>query len=189
MTAPTEFNGFPSQEALDAHNAQTEANMKAAGVPTEDAVVADYWGFDETNKWYFPDGKQYIEWKPMTEGQRARYQKATNHSVTISRASGDARMGVDPAGDRAALIEVSVTDWFVYKGGVPVPFKDKQNGFAKWLQGANPKFVEDLERTIRRGNPWMQAEMKAEAIREEIERLEESYEEAVRRESAEKSLS
>ncbi|URG17390.1 TMP chaperone [Rhodococcus phage Mbo2] len=189
MTAPNAFGGFATQEEFDAHNAQTEAAMKAAGVQTEDAVIADYWGFDEQHKWFFPDGKQYIVWRPMTEGDRARYQKATNHSVTISRASGDAKMGIDPAGDRQALLDVSVKDWFVYKDGNPVPFASKSTGFAAWLKNANPKFVEDLERTIRRGNPWMQAEMKPEEIRKEIDRLEEQFEEASRREAAEKSLS
>lgn len=165
------------------HETNTQAAMAAAGVRTEDPIIADYWGFDETKRWMFPDGKQYIEWKPMNEGARARYQKATNHSITIKRDSGDAAMNVDPAKDRHELLKTSVCGWSLYQGGESVPFSPYK--LEQFLKVVNPALIEKLEREIREGNEWMRAEDDPEAIRTEIERLSERLEEAERRQAGE----
>lgn len=182
-----DFAGM-TDEQIAAHHARTEEAMRANGVSTETVIEEDYFGFDETKRWYFPNGVFYIEYKAMTEGMRRAYQKKTNHSVRLQRASGDAIMGVDPAGDREALIDISVVDWFIKKDGQPVTFKNSQFGFHMWIKNANPKFVESLERAIRQANPWMAAEMKSEDIRTEIDRLEEQFEEAVKREAVESTF-
>jgi hypothetical protein len=197
MTAPTEnMNGTDAQGvplppgAVLAGSGQ-EAQYAApapgpVGTPDEITIEPEFFGFDETKRWYFPGSKvQYIEYKAMTEGMRRDYQKRTNHSVTITRSSGDAKMGIDPAGDRTALLDISVVGWHVLREGQPVNFTNSQHGFKKWLEGANPKYVEMLEREIRKSNEWMQAEMTAEAIRDQIEQLKSDLVEAERREAGE----
>jgi hypothetical protein len=141
--------------------------------PGDEKVYEDYFGFDETLRWFFPDGKQYIEFHVMNEGQRAKFQKLTNKDITLRRQSGDASIKVDPAEERYALLTSSVIGWLIYRNGDPVPFSSGKPGstFEQWLDKANPKLVDDLEFTIRKANPWMQADMSVEQIDEEIDRL------------------
>lgn len=165
----------------------------AAGVQQTKELVFDFWGNTEKQKYFFPgqdhlneDKKQWIEFKTMTEGDRARFQKMTNSGVTIERATNNARMSVDPARDRHALFEVCITNWRLLKDGEEVRFVDYQ--LKNWLKFANPKFIDELERAIRKSNPWMVAELKAEDIRKEIDLLEEQYQEALVREQTEKDF-
>ncbi len=164
----------------------TEA--QTAPVPElEEKVYEDYFGFDETERWFFPDQKQYIEFHVMNEGQRAKFQKLTNKDITLRRQSGDASIKVDPAEERRALLTSSVTGWLIYRQGEPVPFSIGSPGanFEQWLDRANPKLVDDLEFTIRKANPWMQADMSVDQIDEEMDRLRELREQAVERQRGE----
>lgn len=177
----------------------TTQAMAAAGVDTEDSLFEDYFGFDEKQTFYLPDGKQYIEFQVMTEGKRAQYQRATNRDITLQRTTGDAKMKVDPATDRQELLKASVVGWHIVrhhpnKGAksdpaswVPVPFSIGSPGgeFEKWLAGTNPKIVDALEKAVRKSNPWLMAEMSVEDIDKEIENLHEMREEAVKRERGE----
>lgn len=178
MTQPN-FNTFdPEHEAArDAYVANTTAAMVAAGERVEEKVeFIDYFTFDETHKWYFPDGKHFVEYKAMTEGDRRKYQARTMTTMTMNRASGDSKIGINVARDREALLDISVTGWFMERRDglgniVQVDFKDRNHGFAKWSEIANPKFIEDIEKAIRAVNPWMQAELDVEEIDAEIDRL------------------
>jgi hypothetical protein len=165
------------------------------GPPTEeqlDRQIQDYWGFEERRQFMLPDGVQYIEYKILTEGDKARYQKATNRELAISRNSGDAKLKTDPAEDRQALLRIAVVGWKMYRGrdsnGRPaeVPFGISQvradgkmhtgrgdANFDLWLSMANPRIVEDLERDIRKANPWLLGDMEPEDIEKEIANLEE----------------
>lgn len=172
--------------------AQAELDAAAAGVPTtETPQYDDYWGFDERQQWFFPDGKQFIEFKIMNEGDRSRYQKLVNRDIAVSRATGDAKIKLDQAEERKALLESSVTGWNLYRQGSPVPFAIGSPGatFEQWLAAANPKLVDDLEFAIRKANPWLQAEMSVEEIDKEMDRLRELREQAVKREMGEASSS
>lgn len=167
----------------------TEKNMQAAGVAPDEPAYEDYYGFEERDKFYLPDGLQWIEYKQMTEGDRRRFQKATTRDIRLMRQSGDASIRVDPGEERKILFECSVTGWSVVKKRngkfEPVPFgPHAQSGseFDKWAQQANPKLLDGLERAIRKANPWMQAEMTVAAIDEEISNLQELRAEAVKRE-------
>lgn len=177
--AQPNFNTFdPEHEQQRAeYVASTEAAMRQAGAVIEEKVeFIDYFTFEETRRWYFPDGKHYIEFKPMTEGKRRKYQSQTMTTMTMNRASGDSKIGINVARDREALLDISVTNWFMERRDgmgniVAVEFKDRNYGFAKWSEIANPKFIEDLEKEIRKANPWMQADLDIEEIDNEIERL------------------
>lgn len=169
--------------------------VSTAPVPVdlEQEVFEDYYGFDSSEKWYFPDGKQYIEFKVMTEGAKARFQKLTNRDLILERTSGNARMKVDQASERHALLEESVTFWYMLrkneKTGKPEPIPYSAHEFKNWLNKANPKLVEDLEKAIRKANPWLLAEMTVEDIDREIENLKEMREVAEKRERGEETSS
>jgi hypothetical protein len=156
-----------------------EQSMLQAGVAVDEPVYEDYFGFDDNRTWYFPDGKQYITYKVMNEGQKSNFQKKTNKDISIKRTTGDASISTDPAAERHALLNESVTGWHVVKRNQktgqfePVPFSIGSPGseFNKWLLSANPRLVEALELEVRRANPWLQGDMSIEDVDQEIERL------------------
>lgn len=172
----------------------SEPTTAAPPPPTSPASAPseDYWGFEgDAQKWFFPDGKQYIEFKRLNEGEKTRFQQQTNRDITLERQSGNARVKMDPASERHALIEASVTGWNLRRGGEDVPFSKGSPGsnLGQWLQVANPVHVERLEFEIRKANPWLQAEMTVEEIDKQIADLTELRTQAVEREAGEGSSS
>jgi len=160
-----------------------QSAAQAAGVATEVPVFADYWGFDETENWYFPDKQQYLVIKKMNEGARAKYQKNIRNDVTIQRQSGDARLRTDPVAERHALFDACIVDWMVYKNGQPLPFSPRN-----WQQlrdALNPKLIEDIEKACRKANPWLLQDMSLEDIDREIESLQEMRELKVKEDAGE----
>ena len=143
----------------------------------------DYFGFAEERRYTFPDGQQYITFSVMNEGAKARFQKMTQRDLVLERQSGNARMKMDPGAERHELILASVTDWHLFRQGIPVPFSTR--ALKDFLDLANPKLVEDLEKEIRKANPWLMAEMTVEDIDREIENLQEMRAAAVERERGE----
>jgi hypothetical protein len=137
----------------------------------EQPVYEDYFGFAKTERWYFPDGKQYIEFEIMNEGKKAKFQKHTQRDLVLERNSGNARMKVDPSQERHELLRSSVTDWYLTRGGQPIPYTER--AFKDFLELADPVLIEDLEKAVRKANPWLMAEMSVEDIDREIENLQE----------------
>lgn len=142
--------------------------------PDTNEGYEDYWGVSETRRYTLPDGKQWIEFKIMDEGDKTKFQKMTNSDLIVQR-SGDSRIKIDPARERHELIKSSVTNWNLMQRGQdgqwsPAPFGGARS-LEQWLEKAPPKIVEDLELEIRKANPWMQADMSVEEIDKEIERL------------------
>lgn len=179
-----------SQPVMD-----TEA-ARSAGVTVNEELFVDYFGFEDQDKHYLPDGKQYFLLQRMNEGQKSRYQKDIRSDITIARSTGDAKMKADPAGERHALIKACVIDWYMLRKGSdghpePIPFSGPGAGgrnapsLEKWLSVADPKLVEDLEKACRKLNPWLLSEMSVEDIDREIDSLKEMREEAVKREQGE----
>lgn len=166
-------------EATEAPYVETES--------MEQTVYEDYWGFSQTEKYYFPDGQQYIEFSVMNEGQKTMYQKSINRDIKINRRSGDASIKSDVAEERHALITNSVVDWKLRRGKDWVVY-DKRI-FSSWLNDANPRLVEALEQAIRKANPWLQGDMTVADIDEEIERLRELREETLKEEQGKETLS
>lgn len=165
---------------------EAERNMAAGGVSVDEPAVEDYFGFDETGRYVFPDGKQYIEYRVMDEGMRARFQKATSRDIRLFKTSGDASVKINPAEEREILLLTSVIGWNLLKNGEPVSFgpvpASVGSPFGQWLQHANPKYVAELELAIRKANVWMNAELTVEAIDAEIASMQEMRAEAVKRE-------
>lgn len=151
----------------------------------EQRTQADYFGFQETHKHYLPDGVSYFEFITMNEGAKAKYQKSTSRDLVLERTSGNARMKVDPATERHELIQACVIDWNLTRGDEPVKFNRIQLG--DFLTLASPRIVEDLEKAIRKVNPWLLAEMTVADIDREIENLKEMRDVAEERERGEHS--
>lgn len=175
---------------------ETGTQQPGTGTQEESVVYEDYYGFEDTKQWFFPDKKQYIEFKRMNEGERAKFQKMTTRDVTVVRGSGDAKVRVDPATERHELIVQSVVGWHLVRRNSrnqfePVAFSKGSPGaeLEKWLQVANPVLVDELEREIRKANPWLTSEMSVEDIDKEMDRLRELREEVEQRERGEGSSS
>lgn len=154
----------------------------------------DYYSFDERERWSFPDGKQWIEFKKLTEGDRAKYLKATRSDVHLNQKSGEARIPFDQSQDRKELLMHSITDWHIVARigdrWQPVAFQPPTNGgkggvVAQWIDRANPAILQQLEKAIRKANPWLLNEMSVEQIDKEIEDLQELRKAAVEREASE----
>lgn len=158
-------------------------------VHVEDTVQYEsYWGTDTTERFTFPDNKQYIEFKIMNEGDKTKFQKLTNQDLIVQRDQ-SARVKTDPAAERHMLIKTSVTGWFMVAPNVSTgklePAAYSPQLLEKWLTVAPPKLVEDLEYAIRMANPWMQQDMSIEEIDKEIDRLHEVRKQVVDREAGE----
>lgn len=157
----------------------------------------DYWGFDDQRTFYLPDKKQFITFKVMSEGDRKKFQQKTRTDITLVRRTGDATMRMSPADERHALIVSSVTGWSLFRRNPktnemqPVPFSKDSPGanLEMWLQVANPRIIDDLEKEIRKSNPWLLGEMTVEDIDKEIANLHEMREIALKREAGEESSS
>lgn len=151
--------------------------------PVQETQYVDYFGFQEEHVWMLPDGKQSMTLKVMNEGAKAQFQKRTQKDVVVERGSGNARMRMDQAQERHELIRTCVTGWNLYRGGQPIPFTER--AMKDFLELASPKLVEELEKEIRRINPWLDSEMTVADIDKEIENLQELREAAVERERGE----
>ena len=186
----------PAPDSLDYGKSEdqlrAEAEARAAGVSQTTVVRRDYWNNDIDEKWYLPGQedipeheRQWISFRKMNEGMRSKFQKKTNKGVVIERASNNARMNVDPAGDRMALIEVSVTGWRLFRDGKEFKFNDATLNL--FIQQADPWLVDELEKAIRKVNKWMFAEATSAEIQEQIDELEEQKKDALEREAEEKN--
>lgn len=169
----------PSTETFEDDKAleRSHVAMRDAGEQVEDTVFVDTFSFSIDEEYELPGtGGQTILFSRMNEGQKSDFQKQTNKDVRIQRTTGDARMQVDPASERHALIRISVTGWTLkkrdHKGNI-VGISFDQKLLKEWMMSADPKFVQGLEKAIRESNEWMKNEMTTEEIDREIENLKE----------------
>lgn len=149
-------------------------------------VQQDYFGFSRRERFWFPDHATWIDFEVMNEGKKSKYQRETQRDLVIERGSGNARTKVDPAAARHALIEASIVDWNLVRAGRPVPYQAGQP-LRDFLQLADPRIVEDLEKAIRKANPWLLDEMSVADIDREIDNLKEMRAVAEEREQGEAS--
>lgn len=164
----------------EAQVAPTVDEQPTEGLPDASETYENYWGVDETFKYFLPDNKQFFEIKPMDEGGKAKFQKMTNKGVRMNQRSQEATIDVDPANERHTLIKESVVGWRLMQRGPDGSWSEfpcsadanlRRRGLDQILTSFNPKAIQDLEFFIRTKNPWMQADMDVEQIDEEIDRL------------------
>lgn len=180
------MTGMPDDEALEAHRVNMiEQNMRADGESTHVQVQQDYFGFSATHRVLFPDGITYVEHAEMTEGARRKFLNASNRGMTIRKATGDADIKVRPGDDRHDLLLAAITGWNLIKDNQPYGFTTQH--LEAFLLVADPRLVDDIEKDIRKSNPWLLANMTPDDIRKEIANLEEMLEVAVRNEEGKAS--
>jgi hypothetical protein len=137
----------------------------------EDPGYEDTYSFGGTQVYTLRDGKQTITFKIMNEGDKAHYQRLTNRDIKVDRKTDQAVFRPDQASDRHALILTAVVDWNLYtrdksaaNGWTRLSFN--QSMLQNWLKVTNPAIVEDLEKAIRKANPWLNIE---DATEEDLE--------------------
>jgi hypothetical protein len=170
---------------------------QAPGTPNADVEYENYWGVDETFKFWLPDNKQYFEIRPMDEGRKVKFQKMTNKAVRMNQRTEEASFDIDPAEERHTLIKESTVSWLIMQrdetGGwseYPCPPSTDtrfKRSLEQLLDKFNPKVVQDLEFFIRQKNPWMQSDMTVEDIDKELDRLQQMRRDKVRQEAGEES--
>lgn len=157
----------------------------------EEAVQAneqqDYFGFGGEDQFIFPDGISFVSFRVMNEGQRKKYQTLTQRDMVLERKSGDARLGMNPADERHALLRTAITGWNLKRGNRPVPFTER--ALLDFLELSNPVLIDAIEKEIRHKNPWLLGEMTVEDIDKEIKNLEEAREVLLKKERGEDSSS
>lgn len=130
----------------------------------------DYFAFDESFTCYLPDGKSWIAHKALNEGQRRAYLKQASREVRF-RKGGEASTTLDAGEERRALLTAAITGWNLVRGGSPVVFNPAN--LNRFLEAANPKVLDIIEKDVRLHNPWLLQEMTVEDIDREIEALQE----------------
>lgn len=165
--------------------ASIEAAMAADGLALTESKQADYFGFEEFHQHVLPDGVSFIELRVLNEGDRRAYLDKVNREVRVQRATGDAVMNMQAGKEKKALLEQAIVGWNLSRGGTPVPFSPR--ALTDFLNSANPRIIDDIEKTIRKLNPWLQGEMTAEDIRKEIATLEELLAEKLKEEEGKDS--
>lgn len=150
-----------------------------AGIATE-RVQADYFAFSETHKVQLPDGVTYVEIKSLNEGERRKYLNGMNRDVEIDRASGNAKMQMRPGDERFALLREAIVGWNLIMGGTPVTFNSAMK--EQFLNQANPKIIDLIDKETRKLNAWLLEDMSLEDLLKERDNLDEMIE-TKRRES------
>lgn len=143
---------------------------------------ADYFGFESIHTFTLPDGSSWIKFRTLNEGQKAEWEKATQGDVVFERSSGNARMKMRSVEARHQLITLACVEWNLKRNGKDVPIS---HGLRDFLKYADPKLVLDLERAIRKENPFLMTDMSVEEIDKAIEELQEQREIALERERGE----
>jgi hypothetical protein len=170
------------QEAERQRQAQAiESEMVAQGVSPTEEIYEDYFGFSETERVNLPDGKSYVEFKVMNEGDRRQYLNAQNRKVTIRKGSGDAELELTPGDDKYNLLKLTLTGWNLRRAGQPVVFNKHE--LDKFLNGANPKVIDLIHREVTLKHPWLLDQMTVEDIDREIENLQKMREIAAKNEA------
>lgn len=161
----------------------TDEEFAPSSPVDETPAQVDYFGFQQSERFYFPDKVTYVEYNIMSEGMKSKFQKMTQRDVVVEKGSGNARMRMDPASERHELIRQCVTGWNLVRNGSLVPFDSRS--LKDFLELADPRLIEDLEKALRKANPWLLGEMASEDIEKEIENLQEMLEIAKEREQGE----
>ena len=139
--------------------AQQEQEMTARGETLQVDQPMNFFSFgDKVETFMLPDGIQYLEFKPMNSGMRDDFEHRTQRSISVHQASKKMDMRLDPAKERQALLEISVTGWHLLKpnkNGELVPHPFSQPALREFLRMVDPSIVMELEDAVRKANKWL----------------------------------
>lgn len=162
---------------------ETYDGREAQSTASEAPVQKDYFGFGAEKEFIFPDKVSLVAYRVMNEGQRKKFQSLTQRDMVLERKSGDARVGIDPAAERHALLTTAIVGWNLVRGGRKVDFTP--SNLRDFLELSDPTLIDEIEKAIRKANPWLVGELSVEDIDKEIDNLTELRKEAVKRELGE----
>jgi len=140
----------------------------------------DYWGTDETKRIVLPDGKQSVIIQLMTEGQRAQFERTQNQDLRVDREQ-TTTIKIDPGRTRKALLKAAIVNWEVKRRTASGEWQDVKFSDANlnaFIDGANPRIIDKIEKEIREYNIWLKNDLTVEEIEKEIASLERELEAA-----------
>lgn len=154
---------------------QVLAAMAADGVPTSTPTQADYFGFSEVHTVTLPDGVSYVQHRTLTEGDRRLYLNTVNREVRVQKVTGDAIMKMAAGDERYALLQAAIVGWNLTRDGKPVVFSKGSPGAAleQFLDKADPKLVDMIEKDVRKVNAWLAADVTVGDIDKQMDELRE----------------
>lgn len=168
----------PSNAAAAQALAAQQADAVAAGEPIATRKRRNHWRFDAAAERFVLDEEtgEHIEFVPMDGGKKAEYERRTARDVWMQTGGEKSmRMSLDPAKDREALLETSITGWFLERpegeNWVPVPFS--KAALREWLRIADPEVITELEMAVRKANPWLLNEQSLEDLKSARDELDE----------------
>lgn len=147
---------------------------------------ANYFGFSSSFKFSLPDGVSWIEYTKMNEGAKKQFQDKTSRDVVLERGgAGNARINMLQGTERHELLRSCIVGWNLRDENGPVAFAP--HTLSIFLNQADPAIVEELERVIRKANPWLLGEMTVEDIDKQMSELSEMREDLLKRQRGEGS--
>lgn len=161
-----------STQTEDDRVSSIESAMKADGVAIETQTQQSYFGFEETHKCFLPDGTSYVDHRTLNEGARRKYLNAVNRDIRLQRATGDAIMKMQAGEEKHELLKTAICGWnLIGPTGQPVPFS--KPALVDFLERADPKVIDLIEKEIRKTNTWLMSDLSVEDIQKQIDELEE----------------
>lgn len=149
-------------------------------------VLGDYWTSEPTpQKWFFPDGVQFLEFEPLRYGKRMAYQTAVAQDLNVNRRDQSIKIRTNMARDSHELILISTINWYIFRDGKPVAFSKGSPGanLDTFLRNADAVLIDHYLDVVRKANPWLLNESSSKEIQEEIDQLQVALEEALEREA------
>lgn len=171
-------------ERETARQSQVLEAMRADGVPTEEALQDDYFGFEETHRVLLPDGRSWIDHQTLNEGGRKKYLNQQNREVKVQKVTGDAILKMATGDERHSLLMSAIVGWNLMRRNPKtgdmeaVAFNEKN--LRDFLEKAPPRIIDLIEKDIRKHNPWLSADVTVEDIDKQIEELQELRAEKVK---------
>jgi hypothetical protein len=171
---------FDEKDAEAERVARTEQAMRDAGIATEESLQVDYFGFEDTENVFLPDGKSYVTIQALNEGGRRRYLNKVNREVKIAKQTGDAIMQLANGDERRILLLEAIVGWNLIRvpknGGVAQPLQFDQAKLNDFLTTVNPKVIDVIDKAVRAQNPWLMADVTLEDLLKQREELDEQIE-------------
>lgn len=157
-------------------------------VETEpEIILGDYWtAKPEPRRWYFPDGKQYLLYEPMTYGKRTEYQTKTAQDINMERGGTNIKMRANMGSENHQLIVISTVGWNIYRDGKAQTFGKGTPGspLEQFLaQFQRPELLDDYIKVLRDANPWLLGDVSSKDIQGQIDELQVRLTEALEREA------
>ncbi|AMS03418.1 hypothetical protein SEA_BENCZKOWSKI14_25 [Gordonia phage Benczkowski14] len=197
VPVPTSQADRTAFDPEDDKTQRTIDRMAEAGEVIEEKRFVDYFAEPETHLHKLPDGVQWFEFQELREGGKAKYEKIINREgIKVQRATGDARLPIDPAIARHTLIQLAVTNAYIIttQNGRPEPLQFRMGPNEKntrfWetvLEKFPSNLIDELHKEVQKVNRWIAADDDIEGLEKQRDELEERIRMA-REEEAKKGL-